>query len=80
MGTVLSCLYVLAIIIAEIIAVKTSDTGIEYSPTNAYGKRTPKNIYAKTRAECEEKLAELITQMNAEIAAEKERLKVEQTA
>ena len=51
-----------------------------YSPTNAYGKRTPRNVYAKTREECEEKLAELITQMNAEIAAEKERLKVGQTA
>ena len=51
-----------------------------YSPTNAYGKRTPKNVYAKTREECEEKLAELITQMNAEIAAEKERLKTEQSA
>ncbi len=51
-----------------------------YSPTNAYGKRTPKNVYAKTREECEEKLAELITQMNAEIAAEKERLKAEQSA
>ena len=51
-----------------------------YSPTNAYGKRTPKNVYAKTREECEEKLAELITQMNAEITAEKERLKAEQSA
>ena len=51
-----------------------------YSPTNAYGKRTPKNVYAKTREECEEKLAELITQMNAEIAAEKERLKTERSA
>ncbi len=51
-----------------------------YSPTNAYGKRTPKNVYAKTREECEEKLAELITQMNAEIAAEKERFKSGQTA
>lgn len=51
-----------------------------YSPTNAYGKRIPKNVYAKTREECEEKLAELITQMNAEIAAEKERLKAEQSA
>ena len=51
-----------------------------YSPTNAYGKRTPKNVYAKTREECEEKLAELITQMNAEISAEKERLKAEHTA
>ena len=46
-----------------------------YSPTNAYGKRTPKNVYAKTREECEEKLAELITQMNAEIAEEKANLK-----
>ena len=51
-----------------------------YSPTNAYGKRIPKNVYAKTREECEEKLAELIAQMNAEIAAEKERLKAEQSA
>ena len=42
-----------------------------YSPTNAYGKRTPKNVYAKTREKCEEKLAELITQMNAEIATKK---------
>ena len=46
-----------------------------YSPTNAYGKRTPKNVYAKTREECEEKLAEMITQMNAEIAEEKANLK-----
>lgn len=51
-----------------------------YSPTDAHGKRTPKNVYAKTREECEEKLAKLITQMNAEIAAEKEQLKAEQTA
>ena len=51
-----------------------------YSPTNAYGKRTPKNVYAKTREECEEKLTELITQMNAEITAEKERLRAEQSA
>lgn len=51
-----------------------------YTPTNAYGKRESHNIYAKTREECEEKLAELITQMNAEIAAEKERFKSGQTA
>ena len=51
-----------------------------YTPTNAYGKRENHNIYAKTREECEEKLAELITQMNAEIAAEKERFKSGQTA
>lgn len=51
-----------------------------YTPTNAYGKRESHNIYAKTREECEEKLAELITHMNAEIAAEKERFKSGQTA
>jgi integrase len=46
-----------------------------YTPTNAYGKRESHNIYAKTREECEEKLAEMIKQKNAEITAEKERLK-----
>ena len=51
-----------------------------YTPTNAYGKQESHNIYAKTREECEEKLAELITQMNSEIAAEKERFKSGQTA
>ena len=33
-----------------------------------------------TREECEERLAEMIKQKNAEIAAEKERLKAGQTA
>lgn len=37
------------------------------------GKRISKNIYAKTREECEEKLAELIKTMKAEIAAEKKK-------
>ena len=46
-----------------------------YTPTNAYGKRGSHNIYTKTREECEEKLAEMIKQKNAEITAEKERLK-----
>jgi len=46
-----------------------------YTPTNAYGKREAHNIYAKTREECEEKLAELIVQVKADIKAEKERLK-----
>ena len=46
-----------------------------YTPTNAYGKRESHNIYAKTREECEEKLAELIVQVKADIKAEKERLK-----
>ena len=34
-----------------------------------------KNMYAKTREECEEKLAELIKTMKAEIAAEKKKAK-----
>ena len=37
------------------------------------GKRISKNVYAKTREECEEKLAELIKTMKAEIAAEKKK-------
>ena len=38
-----------------------------YSPkTN--GKRMARNIYAPTEAECEEKLAQLISQMKEEIA------------
>ena len=44
------------------------------------GKHKKFKVYTEARDECAEKLAELITQMNAEIAAEKERLKVEQTA
>ena len=32
------------------------------------GKRISKNVYAKTQEECEEKLAELIKTMKAEIA------------
>lgn len=50
-----------------------------YTPTNAYGKRESHNIYAKTREEYEERLAEMIKQKNAEIAAEKEQLKSEKT-
>lgn len=44
------------------------------------GKRESHNIYAKTREECEEKLAEMITEVKAQIKAEKERLKAEQSA
>ena len=47
-----------------------------YSPRNAYGKRESHNIYAKTREECEEKLAAMIARVKADIKAEKERLKV----
>ena len=39
------------------------------------GKRISRNVYAKTREECEEKLAVLIVEMKAEIKAEKERRK-----
>ena len=42
-----------------------------YTPTNAYGKRESHNIYAKTREECEEKLAEMIAEVKAQIKAEK---------
>lgn len=46
-----------------------------YTPTNAHGKRESHNIYAKTREECEEKLAELIKTMKAEIAGMKKQAK-----
>ena len=39
------------------------------------GKRKKFNVYAKTRDECEEKLAELIKKMKAEIATEKKKTK-----
>ena len=45
-----------------------------YTPTNAYGKRESHNIYAKTREECEEKLAELIVQVKAQIKEKKEKM------
>ena len=45
-----------------------------YTPTNAYGKRERHNIYAKTREECEEKLAEMIAEVKAQIKTEKEKM------
>ena len=39
------------------------------------GKRISKNVYAKTREECEEKLAEMIKTMKAEIAEMKKQAK-----
>ena len=50
----------------------------KYSPRDANGKRISRNVYAKTREECEILLAEMIKEMKAEIQAEKERLKQEQ--
>ena len=43
-----------------------------YSPI-VNGQRMARNVYAKTEAECEKKLAELIREMKAEIAAGKNR-------
>ena len=40
-----------------------------YSPTWPDGKKHSRNVYAKTREECEEKLKGLITEMKAEIQA-----------
>ena len=46
-----------------------------FSPTHVGGKRVKHNVYAETREEVEEKLAELIKTMTAEIAAEKKKAK-----
>ena len=43
-----------------------------YSPV-VNGRRMARNVYAKTEAECEKKLAALIREMKAEIAAENQR-------
>ena len=39
-----------------------------YSPKGVDGKRISRNIYAKTREECEEKLAVMIEEVKREIA------------
>lgn len=44
-------------------------------PTNAYGHRENHNIYAKMREECEEKLAEMIAKVKAQIQAERDAMK-----
>ncbi len=46
-----------------------------YSPIWPDGKKHARNIYAHSKAECEALLAEMIVEMKAEIAAEKERIK-----
>lgn len=51
-----------------------------YSPVCPDGKKHPRNVYAKTREDCEQLLAEMILQMKVAIAAEKERLKLEKQA
>ncbi len=42
-----------------------------YSPKRPDGKIHARNVYANTESECEEKLAELIRQMKAEIVETK---------
>ena len=51
-----------------------------YSPVWPDGKKHPRNVYAKTREECEQLLTEMILQMKAEIAAEKERMRLAKQA
>lgn len=45
-----------------------------YSPIWPDGKKHPRNIYAHSLEECEQKLAELIVQMKAEIAVQRQQL------
>ena len=52
----------------------------KYSPRNAYGERISKNVYAKTRAECERKLCAMIARMNKEIHIERMKLMEEKYA
>ena len=49
-----------------------------YSPIWPDGKKHARNVYAQTREECEGLLADLIQQMKAEIAGEREQLKQKQ--
>ncbi len=44
-----------------------------YSPVWPDGKKHSRNVYAKTEAECEEKLKVLIREMKAEIAQSREK-------
>ena len=46
-----------------------------YSPIWPDGKKHARNVYAHSEAECETLLAEMILEMKAEIAAERERVK-----
>lgn len=48
----------------------------KYSPRDAGGKRTFHNVYAKTREECEEKLAKMIEEVKREIAEEKKQMTI----
>ena len=45
----------------------------KYSPRDAHGKRISRNVYAKTREECEEKLAKMIERTKREIEQQKQK-------
>ena len=47
-----------------------------YSPKLPNGDRLARNVYAHSEKECEQKLAELIVQMKAEIAAQRQQPQV----
>ena len=49
--------------------------GWRYSPIWPDGKKHARNVYAHSEEECETLLAEMIGEMKAEIATEKERIK-----
>ncbi len=49
----------------------------KYSPRDARGKRISRNVYAKTREECEEKLVVMIEKMKKDISDEKERMRIQ---
>ena len=46
----------------------------KYSPVGADGKRISRNVYAKTREECEEKLAAMIKEVKREIEQQKQKI------
>jgi hypothetical protein len=50
----------------------------KFSPRDAHGKRISRNVYAKTREECEEKLAAMIEEVKKEIAKQKEILRTQE--
>ena len=46
----------------------------KYSPVGPDGKRISRNVYAKTREKCEEKLAVMIEEMKREIEQQKQKI------
>ena len=46
----------------------------KYSPRGADGKRISRNVYAKTKEECEEKLAVMIKEVKQEIEQQKQKI------